>query len=205
MKILCELIIEHDGKPVYKGKSKSFLQNMGKIFAVANSAPVGVDTTGTVTDTSGASKTIYGEYSYATGGGTQGGVWLGAYGLDNDDSLGIIVGSGSNPVSPTDYALASKIPHGTGTGQLDYEPSTVTSSYSSTFSYVEIARSFINKSGADIIVREVGLVGRNYWRDAAGVKTDVKCLIARDVLPAPITVKPLGSLTVRYRISLAIT
>jgi hypothetical protein len=205
MKIQCELIVERDGRQIHRGVSKSFLVNLAKILLVANSASVGATTTGTATDTSGASKTVIGEYSFSGTYIWLGGVLFGAYGPNDDDSFGIIVGSGSTPVSPTDYALASKIPHGTGSGQLDYEPSTVTSSYSSTSSYIEIARSFINRSGADIVVREVGIVGRNYWRNQAGVITDAKCLIARDVLPSPITVKPLGSLTVRYRISLAIT
>jgi VIT1/CCC1 family predicted Fe2+/Mn2+ transporter len=120
---------------------------------------------------------------------------------DNDDSYGILVGSGSDPVSPTDYRLASKISHGTSMGQLDYETHSVVSSYSDTSSYVEFSRAFVNKTSSDIIVREVGIAAHSYSSVVGPV--DTKYLIVRDVLPAPVKVKPLGSLTVRYRISLS--
>jgi hypothetical protein len=208
MKIVCELIVERDGKEVFRGKSKSFVQNfaialMTMLASPASGIVSGIRSSGTVTKTDGSTTTIWGEwYSAVTnyGGGTP----LALYGGDNDDSQGVVVGAGSASVSPTDYSLASKISHGTGAGQLDYEPQTVTSSYSDTSSYVEVARSFINRSDADVVVREVGLIARNYWKDVSAVRNDVKFLIARDVLPTPVTVKPLGSLTVRYRISLSL-
>jgi hypothetical protein len=122
-------------------------------------------------------------------------------GPDNDDSFGIVVGSGSASVSPTDYRLVSKIPHGTGSGQLDHDTHSTATSLSSTSSYIELARTFVNRSGDNVVVREVGIIARSYWRDTS-VVNDVKYLIARDVLPSPVTVKPLGVLVVRYRISL---
>jgi hypothetical protein len=205
MKILCELIIECDGREVYRGLSKSFLQNFAKILHIMLKSPgsSGTTSSGTVTAPDATSKTVYGEW-YAGSQGYGGGVALAMNAADNDDSYGIVVGSSSQSVSPTDYNLISKIPHGTGPGQLDYDTHSVVSSYSSTSSVIEINRIFLNKSGRDVIVREVGLIARNYWKDVGAVRNDVKFLIARDVLPLPITVKNLGNLLVRYRISLAI-
>jgi hypothetical protein len=208
-KMKAEVIVELDGKEVYRGESKSFLVNMAKHILGAFSATGGIYYTdyGTkasaaVVNPAGSSVSIWEEwYSSTTGGG---GVQLAVNAGDNDDTFGIWVGSGSTPISPNNYALASKIPHGTSSGQLDYESHAISSSYSNTSSYVEIARSFVNRSGADIIVRETGIVGRNFWRDSGGVRNDVKFLIARDVLPTPILVPNLASLTVRYRISLSL-
>jgi len=201
-----EVIVELNGKEIYRGKSDSFVVNLAKALYIAlYSSRAGANTTTTVTAPTGGGAYVYGfnwpgpsQAQYA------GGVWLAMNAPDNDDSYGIWVGSGSAAVSPGDYNLASKIPHGTGAGQLDYEPHTITSSYSGTSSYVEIARSFVNKSGGDVIVREVGLLARNYWKYSGAVTNDAKFLIARDVLPNPILVPNLASLTVRYRISLSL-
>ena len=192
----CELIIERDGKPIYRGKSKSFLRNFGLVLAGMLKNNGDGSTTKNISgviDTTGASQSVVVE---AYNGSTV--TWFKVMSMlsgDNDDSYGIIVGSGSDPVSPTDYKLASKISHGTSTGQLDYETHSVVSSYSDTSSYVEFSRTFVNKTSSDIIVREVGIVALNI--------SNVRYLVVRDVLPAPVKVKPLGNLTVRYRVSLS--
>jgi hypothetical protein len=210
MRVKAEVIVEIDGREIYRGSSKSFVSNIAmhllgafKASGGYGSTDAGLKASADVTATDGSTKTIWEEWyspNYSRGGGVQ----MALNAPDNDDTYGIVVGSGSTPVSPTDYRLASKISNGTGTGQLDYEPQTVTSSYSDTSSYFEIARSFINRSGGDVIVREVGLIARNYWKDVGVVYVDVKFLIARDVLPNPILIPNLASLTVRYRISLSL-
>jgi hypothetical protein len=202
--IRCRLIIEKDRKVVYKGISKSFVLNFAKLLgAMFSATATGTAVSTTVTGKDGAPKTVYSEWYGASwqGGGTP----MAANAPDNDDSFGIIVGSGTTPVSTSNYNLASMISHGTGSGQLDYDTHSPVPSYASTSSYIEISRVFVNKSGADVVVREVGLVYRNYWKDVGGVRVDQKILMARDVLPTPITVKNLGSLTVRYRVSLTLT
>lgn len=210
MRVGAEVVVEVDGREVHRGPSKSFVRNIAMLLlgAFRASGGYGLNDTGlkasaNVIATDGAIKTVWEEWYapiYTRGGGVQ----LALNAPDNDSSYGIVVGSGSTPVSPTDYKLASQISHGTGTEQLDYEAHTVTSSYSDTSSYFEIARAFINRSGGDVVVREVGLIARNYWKDVGGINVDVKFLVARDVLPSPVTVKNLSSLTVRYRISLSL-
>ena len=209
-KIRAEVILEVDGREVYRGPSSSFVTNFSKLLLGMLSAPgntaigsSGAIASTTVTDTDGLSKTVWTEW-YASGTYRGGGTPMAMGAPDNDSSFGVVVGSGTTPVSPSDYNPSSLIPHGTSTGQLDYEPHTVTSSYSSTSSYVEISRSFVNRSGADVIVREVGLISRSYWKDLSAVRQDIKYLIARDVLPNPILIPNLSSLTVRYRISLSL-
>ena len=212
MKIKAEVLVEINGEEVYRGQSKSLVQNFAKMIVAVLKGPAyaawterGTKSSTSLVDTNGSSVTAYAEW-YADYGSDQtrgGGVQMALNAPDNDDSFGICVGSGSTPVSVTDYKLSSKIPHGTGSGQLDYETHTVTSSYSGTYSYVEIARSFVNRSGADVMVKEIGLVARTYWKDASGVAQDIKWLMARDVLTTPILIPNLASLTVRYRISLS--
>lgn len=209
MRVRAELIVESDGKEVFRGESKSFLQNFCKVLygmlATTGSADLsylGLVSSATVTDTGGYSQTIYVEWYSLAGNVNGGGTPVGMNGPDNDGSFGIVVGSGSASVSPTDYKLVSKIPHGTGSGQLDHDTHATTTSFSSTSSYIELARTFVNRSSDNVVVREVGVIARSLWKDSNGTRNDVKYLIARDVLPSPVTVKPLGVLVVRYRITL---
>jgi hypothetical protein len=217
MKLKAELTVEalrKDGERIYRleTRSKSFLQNFAKVFGKMLEAPGGAPlsysgtvASATVLNTAGSSASAWTEW-YDTGAAYyySGGTPMGMSAPDNDDSFGVVVGSGTASVSPTDYALAAKIGHGTGAGQLDYGPATVTSSYGATSSYAEIARTFLNTSGSDVTVREVGIVARSYWKDGGVIVGDVKYLIARDILPSPVKVPNLGTLTVRYRISLSL-
>jgi len=196
MKVRAEVAVELDGREVYRGPSKSFVQN----FAITYIAFM-TNTTQKVTQTDGITASIVPSLSAEAVYFTPS---LSFAAGDNDDTNGIWVGSGSTPVSPTDYKLESKIPHGTSTGQLDYDPQTVTASYGTSTSYVEIVRSFVNRSGADVIVREVGIVAYHYTKTQAGVTSQARELIARDVLPNPILVPNLASLTIKYRISLSL-
>ncbi|MCR6691591.1 MAG: hypothetical protein MRT15_04305 [archaeon YNP-LCB-003-016] len=204
MKIKCELIVERDGKPIYRGESKSFLKNFGIVLAgmLKNNGDGSTGkTVSGIIDMSGVSKSAVVE-QYVSDTYAKYMRIMGMNAGDNDDSYGILVGSGSDPVSYNDYKLSSKINHGTSPGQLDYEPHVIASSYSDTSSYVELYRTFINKTSSDIIVREVGIAAWTYSEVISGI--DAKYLVVRDVLPAPVKVKPLGSLTVRYRVSLSL-
>jgi len=207
--IRAEVVVELNGKEVYRGESKSFVQNFGKIlFAILNGTggtPLsykGSVSSAVVQKPDGYTATVHGEYYTTADAGATGGTTMGFKAGAGEDAWGILVGSGSDPVSPTQYNLSAKIPHGTDPGKLHYDVHTVTSSYSDTSSYVEIARSFINKSSQPVTVREVGLFARNRYQSSAGVEVDVIFMVARDVLPNPVTVNPLGSLLVRYRVVL---
>jgi hypothetical protein len=203
MKIKGWIIIELDGKEVYRGESRSFVQNMGKALSIMfqSSASGSTGASVTITNTSGYSASIYGEY-------------YGSVGLDGlapmalnapagTDSYGIVVGYGSTPQTYSDYALANQIYNGTGAGQLSYGAHTFASSYSSTSSYIAISRTFTNQSGSAIVVREVGMIARNVIYSSGAPTTDVKFLIARDVLANPVTVNNLGTLTVTYTLTLS--
>jgi len=110
---------------------------------------------------------------------------------------GIIVGSGTTPVTLEDFSLANPIPHGTGVGQLTYGTLTVFAidqSLSNIWKY-RIARTFTNQSTGDVTIAEVGLVANVYDAD-----TLVGCLMARDVLPAPITLPAGDAVSFRYTI-----
>ena len=207
--IRAEVVVELNGREVYRGESKSFVQNFGKIFFAILNGTGGVSTgyTGSVSSAivqkpDGYTATVHGEYYTTPSRGASGGTAMGFKAGAGEDAWGILVGSGSDSVSPTQYNLSAKIPHGTDPGKLYYDAHTIVSSYSDTSSYVEISRSFINKSNQPVTVREVGLFARNRYQHAGGIEVDVIFMVARDVLSNPVTVNPLGSLLVRYRVIL---
>lgn len=190
-------------------ESKSFLRNFGRILAAILSSTggeslevSGPQTSTTVSDTTGTSQTVW-AYWYGWlgfGGGTP----MAMKSSEANDAYGIVVGSSSSPVTPADYALGSKIIHGTGVNKLLYGSHAVATSYTSSKSSVEINRSFTNSSGVTVTVREVGLIARSYWRDSGGVRQDIKYMVARDVLPVPVDVPNLATLVVRYRVELTL-
>jgi hypothetical protein len=78
-----------------------------------------------------------------------------------DASFGVQVGTGTNPVSISDYKLQTPISHGTGSGQLQYGAVSVGAvAVIPPSAEFTIARTFTNLSGADITVKEVGLTAK---------------------------------------------
>ncbi len=79
--------------------------------------------------------------------------------LLNDGVYGIVVGTGSNPVAVTQYALQTKIDQGAGAGQLVHQavtyPDNPTTSGSTR--YLTVQRILQNMSGNSITVNEVGI------------------------------------------------
>jgi len=109
-----------------------------------------------------------------------------AWALKEDDTHGILVGTGNKPVEFTDYRLENKIPNGLGPGKMlylscDVGPTTVAAD----MAFINIARGFINNSGSDITVREVGLAVHQ-------ISPDADILIIRDLIGE--TVVPNGYL-----------
>jgi len=194
-----------------KGESRSLLKNFTKFLrammkGVVNedkdipTDPYTGDATETVKDTSGADVTIWGG---ARLGGSDGGGWpLTINAPDDEDTYGIVVGKGDMPVTAEDYALDDQIPHGTASGQLDYGTHTFEDVVvEDKVSKFRISRGFTNLSGANVTVKEIGIVVWNYFRDYGGVKRNVKVLIVRDVLATPTTIPDGASLNVRYTFS----
>jgi hypothetical protein len=123
---------------------------------------------------------------------------FGAEGGVGDVGAGIVVGSGDTPVNLGQYALASLITHGTGSGQLSYGTTTVETLTKDTAWYFRVIRTFTNNSGGSVTVKEIGLYVRLWLRESPYYYS---CMFARDVLPAPVTVPNGSTLTVRYIIS----
>ena len=121
---------------------------------------------------------------------------------EGDDSYGVLVGSGSDAEAITGYALASKI------GEADMhhyaveggEIESLTDKWS-----LRIIRDFVNVSGVDKTVAELGLATwqRYYMKDYTAVTYDVnnKALVFRRVI-SPVTVTPNQVLRVTIIISI---
>lgn len=113
---------------------------------------------------------------------------------DNDDSYGLVVGTGTKPVEYEDYNLESKIPHGTGTGYLDYEAVTVEGPVEVNGKYaINYSRGFHNAADESITVKETGIV---FYVSGVG-----RVLLFRDVLDTPVTIDPGVTSTIRYVIT----
>jgi hypothetical protein len=107
-----------------------------------------------------------------------------------DATYGIIVGTSDIAVTVDDYNLKAKIAHGNAAGQLYHYGTTLPDPVDVGGNKIqqELGRVFINNSGAEITVKEIGLV----------VKTNVDnylVLIIRDVI-TPVPVPNGGTLEV---------
>ena len=110
-----------------------------------------------------------------------------------EDKYGILVGSSDMAFEVTQYNLGSKISHGTGSGQLQYGE-TLVADYGN--DYKTWQRAFDNLSGADIVVKEIGMFAK-VVREEAGVPKDYYVMLARDVITTT-TVPNGGRLIVKY-------
>lgn len=112
---------------------------------------------------------------------------------------GILVGTGDTAFSAEDYALAAKIAHGNGAGQLYYQAmAAATATYNSgTKTWANaLSRLYNNNSGGSITVKEAGLG----WYGTVGSLTFY--LLERSVLSPTVTVAAGAQLTVTYTISM---
>jgi hypothetical protein len=204
------LVKDKDGRIVRYGRHemKSLLNNFLKMVEGTLKAGGDFSVTVSVTDTGGASKTAYAEYYSTALGSSRKFTPLGCKAPDNDDTFGIIVGSGTGSVALDNYSLVSKISHGTGSGQLDYDPVIIEDlgldqTVSPPVYRYRLSRGFKNLSGAALNINEVGIVARNYVYEDA-VLADVRMLIGRDVLPTTYTVPNGGSATVAITVEVEV-
>jgi hypothetical protein len=126
--------------------------------------------------------------------------------LVNDDTFGIVVGTGVGAPVITDRALGTKIAHGVGPGQLQYGAVTFgLPSDDGTTSQFTVTRVFSNGSGALITINESGLYVRGLEAFVLGTRNISPitgllrsfCTI-RDT-PGAIAVGNGQALTVNYR------
>jgi len=110
-----------------------------------------------------------------------------------DDNYGILVGSSDTAFDVTQHNLGSKIPNGTGSGQLSYGETSVVDSGDD---YKTWQRAFDNLSGADITVKEIGMFAK-VIREESGVPQTYYVMLARDVITTT-TVPNGGRLIVKY-------
>jgi len=129
-----------------------------------------------------------------------------------DDTYGIFIGTnatgastpgGGSKVNYTDFNLRNKVAHGTGTGMMEYGATTL-ATYTIGNSSISFTRTFINNSGATIIVKEAGIVGVQ-----TGTPNDY-VLLARDTQDAShidlsVSVATAQTLSVTYTFALPST
>jgi len=196
------ILKDRDGKVVkrFKRKSESWLRGFIALFRGYIMQRYGANVTiVNITDETGSARglpypyipTNYITYAYPCANGDLG-----------DVSQGIVVGSSDTPNTINTYALGSKISHGTGSGQLVYNPMTFEDvvNPSGTILQFRMTRVFTNNSGADVIVKEMGLLIKTM--DNTGSARSV--LFARDVLTTPITIPDGYSLTLRYIVKITV-
>jgi hypothetical protein len=181
------------GKCILEKENDLVLRNLVRILyhLFANYAAVNTPTI-TITDVTGTSYTGYPYISgnvsspnvkYVLAWNSQGGV--------GDANTGIVIGTGTTTPSRTDYALQSKIAHGTGTGQIYYNQQIyeLLSDYQ-----FRLNREFTN-AGSDLSVAEAGLQ-YNTTISTASYTT----LLLRDTF-TPVSVTAGNGIRVRYTFS----
>jgi len=174
-------------------KSDSFVKGLigllrGIFRCVAGSAM----TDEPITELGGASKNFFSQ-SYGTPGGF--GRAHACNAPAGNAAYGLIVGTGTTPVTMTDVALATKIAHGSGSGQLNYGAHTVDASViDSTTAKFNFVRTFSNASGAAITVNEIGI----YLSALDSAEAQWYICIARDIISGGVSVPNGSTLTVRY-------
>jgi len=198
------------GRVVQRGRHKmhSFLNNFLSILLGAINAGNRSNISASVTNPGGGTSKVYAEF-YNTSATYGGGTSMALRARANEDFYGIVVGSGSTPVTLTNFNLASKISHGTGAGQLSYdevvfEDLGLDASVTPPVYRFRFIRTLKNLSGGGVTINEVGLIAWNFWRDFNAVNADVKFLIARDVLPTTYTVPDGGSATVAVTVEVVL-
>lgn len=111
------------------------------------------------------------------------------------ENMGVVVGSGNAAVTPTDYALQTKILHGVAAGTLLHGS---TECFSLTFAdpngQFTIRRYFTNASGGNVTIEEVGIYAYGFLT----LNTGALFCIARDVLGAAIVLNDTELLEVTY-------
>lgn len=111
----------------------------------------------------------------------------------NDDTHGIVIGTGTTAETNTDYVLEAQIEEGSGSGEMSHgaQDSEVTAVVGANVDLI-FKRAFTNNSGATITVGEAGIYVKFHYA------TPWYHCILRDALAATIDIPDKCSLTVYY-------
>lgn len=113
-----------------------------------------------------------------------------------DATQGIVIGTSTTAEAFTDYALGTKVAHGTAATQMEY--SIMGEAGFAGTKEITWTRYFTNSSGSSITVGEIGLI-KNL--DASG-SANYDFLVARDVLSPTVAVANTEILQVDYTITM---
>jgi hypothetical protein len=115
-----------------------------------------------------------------------------------DDTRGIIIGNSSAAETFNTFAIGTKIPHGTNTGDLFHYESTISTleieNVTTNTTSFYLSRVFLNKTASSIDINEIGLSS-----NIAIGTTNNSYLFDRRVLPSPISVASNESVTITWR------
>jgi hypothetical protein len=116
-----------------------------------------------------------------------------------NEKLGVVVGTGLNVVTPTDYALQTQVAHGRAAGQLEYSGGGVRNLLIAAPNVtMNIVRYFENHSGGDITINECGIYAAGCSYNGQANHYAWSFCIARDLLGAPVVVADTELLRVTY-------
>jgi hypothetical protein len=120
------------------------------------------------------------------------------------EKAGIQVGTGNNAVTPSDYALQTRIVHGGGVGQLEIGGcefmNLVIANPNASF---DIRRFFTNRAGGSLTINECGIYALCAANGSAGGFVWPFC-IARDLVTPGITVNNGEILRVIYNLQITV-
>lgn len=117
-----------------------------------------------------------------------------------DGSYGVVVGTGVGAEANDDYQLGTKIAHGTGSGELEYEGTNWAYPHDEAGGKeFDIWRSFHNDSGGSITVQEFGIYAYHYCWVSGSTYSNEIFLIIRDVDSLVIADNSTGTVTYSFR------
>ncbi|HUV82942.1 MAG TPA: hypothetical protein VMW53_07710 [archaeon] len=141
--INCKITDKH-GNVVSEEEQRA--NSLVKAFAASLRAQYSTSATASISDTAGSSRSLTAAVVACTA----------AAGTVTD---GIVIGTGTDAVTISDYQLKTRIAHGAGAGEMEYGTQTFDASVTVSGSdcYFQMARVFTNNSGDTITVKEVGI------------------------------------------------
>jgi len=187
IKIICEDYKKVNGIWQLEGIDERPANSLVKQFMQLMKAQLSTVTiTSLVKDTSNTDRTVN---NYAYNFNINAGLGIVTY--------GILVGTGTNAVTISDYVLQTPIAHGSGAGQLYYNAAAFDDAdvtVSGSDCYYDCKRFIENNSGGDINIKEIGVV-------CTGAVSTYKFLIDRTLYDKTITNGTGARFIYRFKIS----